>query len=57
MGSVLDSGAAVDRSMKLLKTKCKSKKSKNGKHKWKRHGLWPSQWDECKHCGLHLYYK
>ncbi len=55
MSSSMDAGYYADQAVKVKKTKCK--KSPTGKHKWVRHGVGPSAWDECKYCKVTAYWK
>jgi NAD-dependent dihydropyrimidine dehydrogenase PreA subunit len=55
MSDSLTSGLCADNAIKQRGKPCK--KSPNGKHKWKRQGLWPSEWDECIYCKECIYYK
>ena len=55
MSSSLDAGYAAQTAAKQKKTKCT--KSKDGKHKWKRHGLSPSTWEEVLDADAFSYFK
>lgn len=55
MSSSIDAGYYADQQEKTLNEKCK--KSKDGKHKWKLFGTYPSTWQECKNCKIKTYSK
>jgi hypothetical protein len=58
MSSSIDAGKTANESQKIKDSPCLSlKSSKDGKHKWRQKGSWPSLWWECKHCGVTRYSK
>ena len=53
MSDSISAGKAAEEAAKEKKKCC----PKGGKHKWKRHGIWPSVWEECQKCGETIYWK
>lgn len=48
MSDSRSSGYYAEQQQKKMDAKCP--KSKDGEHKWKVFGSWPSTWRECQHC-------
>ena len=53
MSDGYSSGASADRASKIKDSKCKE----GGEHDWEEKGVWPSSCEQCKKCGIIIFWK
>ena len=55
MSSTLSAGHAAREAQRIKDTPCR--KSPDAKHTWEQKGMWPSLYEQCKHCDTTIYWK